>query len=241
MKAILSLLAVISVYANGVTAQENEPVHLMYEERAPYLIRAGNTVEGLTGRPAGAAFKMANVPFVWEMASMSRQLRLLRENFGARCVVGWFKNTERLGIFKYTKPIYRDGPTVALVRRQFVFGSGANLIDTLSATALRVIVRGKYSYGPYVDSALKRIRPVKVESNLPNVQLTELLKADRADLMLASEEEATFLLQRSDENARALRLLHFADVGPGENRHIVCSRSVSDEIIARLNRSIGAK
>lgn len=217
------------------------PITLFYEERAPYLVPAGDTVEGLVATPAALAFKTAGVPFVWEASSFSRQWHMLRDNQGAHCVVGWFKNNERLAFAKFTKPIYRDGPIVALARRDFAFGPGRTLDQVLSTPGLRVLIRGMYSYGPYIERALKRNKPEAVASPLRNGQLTERLIADRADLMFTSEEEGEFLLRNLGSKARELQVLRFSDLLPGSERHIACNRNVPDETIERLNKAITFK
>ena len=241
----MNLLPALFVAMSGLTAAHGafagSAITLYYEERAPYQVLVGDSVEGNVASPAARAFKAANVPFVWEVSSISRQLHMLRENQGAYCVVGWYKTAERLAFGKYTKPIYRNGPVVALARRQFAFGPVRTVEDALSAPGLRLLVRAKYSYGARIDGALKRIMPDTFASALPNSRLVEKLVAGRADLMFASEEEAAVLLHHLGAQASELQVLHFSDLMPGLERHIVCSRSVPDEIIERLNQAITFK
>jgi polar amino acid transport system substrate-binding protein len=241
VNVLVSLLIAITGLLAGASALADPTITLTYEERAPYQTRAGGAVQGLTASPAAMAFKAAAVPFVWEASSMSRQLHILRENQGSQCVVGWFKTSERLAFAKYTKPIYRDGPIVALARRGFGLGPGRTLEHALATPGLRILVRGKYSYGAYIDSTLGRIKPLTIASALTNQQLTELLVGNRADLMFASEEEATVLLRLAGGKASDLHLVRFSDVLPGEERHIVCTRNVPDATIARLNSVIAFK
>jgi polar amino acid transport system substrate-binding protein len=54
--------------------------------------------------------------------------------------------------------------------------------------------------------------------------------------MLASEEEAALLLQAVGPGK--LKLVRFADITRGVERHIVCSRKVPDEVIERLNKAL---
>jgi polar amino acid transport system substrate-binding protein len=241
VKALASLLVVLGACLHATCALAGPPITVYYEERAPYQVRVGDSVEGLTGGPAAAAFKAAGVDVVWEASSISRQLHMLRENRGPSCVVGWFKTAERLGFAKYTKPIYRDGPVVALVRRGFDIGTGGTLDDTLATPELRVLIRGKYAYGPYIESALQRHKPDVMASAQPNMQLAELLARDRADLMFASEEEASILVKNVRAHGRKLQVLRFSDLLPGELRYIACSNSVADETIAKLNAAITFK
>jgi polar amino acid transport system substrate-binding protein len=235
------MLIAVAGLMHGSAAMAGPAITLFFEERAPYVVRNGDGVEGLTASPAAQAFKAADVAFVWEVGSMSRQMHMLRENQGPHCMVGWFKTSERMTYAKFTKPIYRDGPIVALARREFSFGPGRTVAEALSLPGVRVLVRGKYSYGSYIDAALRRIQPALVASPLPNVQLIDLLMGNRADFMFASEEESINLLRRAANRANNLQVMRFSDVLPGVERHIACTRSVPDEIIGRLNRAITFK
>lgn len=238
-RLLFPTLIVLAACAGNVAA---EPViHLIYEERPPYLVSKGDQVDGLVGTPANTAFRTAGVPFVWELGSQSRLLHLLRENIVPVCGPSLFKTAERMAFAKFTKPIYRDHPIVALVRRQFVFGTRSAVADVLAAPGLRLLLRTQYSYGPQIDALLKAINPATISSPLHNVQLVDLLQADRADMLFAAQEEAELLLRDEAASHGAVRMLRFSDAVPGQERHIACSRNVPDEVIERLNKGIAFK
>ena len=241
MNARSFLLTALSCLLHGAPALAEPTITLHFEERAPYVVRDADGVSGLTAGAAARAFKTAQVPFVWEAGSMSRQLHIMRQNQGRHCAVSWFKTSERMTFAKFTKPIYRDGPIVALARRDFSFAPGQTVVDVLAIPGVRVLVRGKYSYGSYIDSALVRIGPTLVSSAQPNVQLVDLLIGNRADFIFASEEEAVRLLARAAAKGGSLHVLRFGDMVAGIERHIACSASVSDETIERLNSAISFK
>jgi polar amino acid transport system substrate-binding protein len=239
MNPIIAFLFVVS--ASAAEMPVTAPIPLLYEERPPYQIRNGDVVDGLVGAPSDTAFKAAGVPFKWEASSQNRLLTMLRENQSAVCAVSLFKNPERLEYAKYTKAVYRDHPIVALVRRQFVFAPGNTLNAALTTPGLRLLVRSKYSYGRHIDGMLLKLKPETVVSPLHNLQLIDLLKADRADMLFAAEEEADLLLRQAAAANGDILVVHFSDAEPGEERHIACSRKVPDEIIERLNKGISFK
>lgn len=236
MKAILPLLLVLY----GAQAQAAAPITVYYEERAPLQVRSGDTLGGLVGGPAALAFQGAKIDVAWESASMGRALHILRENQGMACVVALFKTKERMAYAKYSKPIYRDGPKVLLARRSVNIPSGSTLSEALSSPEVRLVVRSGYSYGKHIDDLLPHVRAVTIASPKSNRQLSELLVADRADMLIASEEESAILLAQLDSKASQLQVLHFPDLLPGEERHISCTRNVSDEVIERLDGVIGS-
>lgn len=238
MKVRFLLFAAICALPSAAAAMADMPVTVYYEERAPYQYWAGDTLDGLTGGPAARAFNAARVKVKWEPSSIARQLSMLRRDLSPSCVVGLFKTAERQQFAKYTKPVYRDGPVVALVRPQFIFRPGNTMHDALTSPGLRVLVRSGYVYGAYVDAQIKQWNPALLYSSLPNSQMLEQLLADRADMMFMTEEEARRLLLHLGPKATALRMRRFTDAVPSEPRYIACSGKVSDDIIERLNAAL---
>lgn len=231
----------IAAAGSGALATEL-PIRLLYEERPPFVMRTTDGgVEGLAGTPAGAAFRKAGIAFVWEPTSMSRQVKMLRDGEANECVVGWHKTSERESFAKFTLPVYKDGPIVGVARADYVFAPGNTLASGLATPGLRVLVRDKYSYGERIDAMFQRVKPTLIASNQPNLQLVELIKAGRADLMLASQDEANLLIRHAPSSQKELTLVRFADIAQGVERYIVCSRKVPDEVINKLNKAIAAK
>jgi polar amino acid transport system substrate-binding protein len=240
MKAPILLLVIIIGLWPATARAEDAPLPLYFEQRPPYQLRQGDGVEGPTALRAARAFRNAAIPFVWQESTMSRQMHMLRENQVAMCAIGWFKNSERLSYAKFSRPIYRDRSIVALVRPEFAGIAGRSLDEALATPGLRVLVRGKYTYGEAIDKALKRVKPITISSPHPHLLLAEQLTRKRADLIFAAEEEAEAMLAHAAATGGSLQIVRFAEPVPGEQRHIVCTRRVPVETIARLNMAIGA-
>jgi polar amino acid transport system substrate-binding protein len=221
-------------------AAAGEPIELYYFERPPYVAQrpGGAEVDGLTAAPAAQAFAAAGIAFRWVQLPTMRQLVTLRDSPRAACAVGWFRNPERDQQFKFTRPIYRDRPTVAIARADFQ-PAGATLAETLRAPRLRVLLKDGFSYGPLIDGMLAAARPERVMTSAESVAMVHMVAGQRAQFMFAAEEEAAYLVEQAGVPPAQLKLLHFADLPPGELRHILCSKATPDEVIERLNRVIG--
>jgi len=235
----LGVPAVAALGAASAGVQAAEPFTLYYNERPPYLVtgtQAGKVV-GLTADPAAMAVESAGFVPRWTPMPTTRQLVTMREGQVPACAVGWFKNPERELSFKFTKPIYRDKPTVAIARSDFEAGSN-KLAEVFQQPGLRVLVKDKYSYGPWIDSLLARARPQTISTTEENIQMVRMIAGRRADIMFSSQEEAQYLLTQSNVVASAVKVLRFDDVPQGEKRYLMCSRSVPDETIQRLDKAI---
>jgi uncharacterized protein (TIGR02285 family) len=237
MKHALSVIAAGLGLCVCAYAQAQAPITLYYNERPPYLMsQSDGSVLGLTATPAVNAFKKANIPFVWKKMPASRQLRTIQGNGAAECTVGWFKTAKREKFAKYTKAIYQDKPTVAIVRDEIAIPSGTGLESLLAERKLRLLVKANYSYGPYIDGLLTRLHAPVSATVAENATMVHMLKMGRADMMFMAEEEALELLPTLAHGG--LKLLRFSDVPSGEKRYILCSKKVPDEIISRLNQQI---
>lgn len=217
-----------------------EPVDLYFFERPPYVVQHAGSgeVTGLTATPAAQAFKSAGIAYRWVTMPTVRQLVTMKDDSTRpACAVGWFKNPERERHFKFTRPIYRDHPTVGLAAADFSLYR-PTLAETLRQPGLQVLVKDGFSYGPLIDGLLANTKVERVVTSAESVPMIYMVSAHRAHFMFAAEEEAAFLVEQSGVPPQQLRVLHFADLPPGERRHILCSKAVSDETIERLNKAI---
>jgi polar amino acid transport system substrate-binding protein len=236
---LLIVLSVTTALASAGATGADEAIAIYYNERPPYLATdaATHQVTGLTAAPTAAAFRAAGLAARWASIPTNRQLALLKASTERACAVGWFKNPERAALFKYTKAIYRDKPTVALARAGYE-PTARRLAVALHESGLRVLMKDRFSYGPWIDALMADIRPQAVTTSEENVQMVRMIAGGRADFMFASEEEAAYLITQSGVSSAAVRILHFDDVPPGERRYLLCAKAVPDDVIERLDRAI---
>lgn len=214
-------------------------ITLHYNERPPYLVTTDRGVEGLTGDPATIAFEKSNIPFQWEQTPSKRQLYLLQQNSGRDCLVGWFKIPEREAFAKYTLPIYQDEPQIALARvNNAKIPSTGTIGGIFSSPQLTLLVKSGYSYGDFIDKKIDQYNPISMETTVENSAMLKIVYARHADYFLIAPEEADGLIKSSEFDLRDFKYIHFTDIPHGEQRYILCSMQVEDEIIERLNTAI---
>lgn len=224
--------------ALAAIAGAEAPLVIYYHERPPYLMTApGGVVRGLTADPAAAAFSTAGVPVLWRLVPSNRQLEMIKQG-GQRCAVGWFKNAERERYAKFTRPLYRDLPLVAIVREEFVTQDPVSLDRLLAIPTLKVLLKDRYSYGDYVDRLLREAQASISSTTAESITMLAMLSAHRADVVLLAAEEANYLMQPDAPQRVRLRILRLVDLPQGQLRHIMCSRDVSDDVIRRLDKGI---
>lgn len=223
-------------------AAAEDAVTLLYNERPPYIVRQPDgSAAGLTATIAANAFKAAGIPVRWREVPSNRQIVLIQENLGNDCAIGWFKNAEREKFAKFTMPLYRDMPTVLLANRDFAVPPRATLRTLLARDDVRVLVKDRYSYGRYIDDLLAALKPHLVITSNENTGMVAMIKARRADFMFVAEEEANYLVSQAGAQPGDFKLVRTSDMPQGELRHLMCSKRVGDDVLARINAAIAPK
>lgn len=234
------LLALAHARADDRTQDRTaERITLHFNERPPYMVAAADgTATGLSATPARQAFAVAGIAVRWAQTPTTRQLSVIRDNEGLDCAIGWFRKPDREAFAKFSKPIYRDRPTVVLAHAAFV--PERRLADLLRRPGVTVLVKDNYSYGAMIDALLAEKRAFVLSTTAENQQMLRMVAERRVDMMFAAEEEAQHLLGQAGIAARGLQLLRFDDVPIGERRHLMCSKRVPDALLERLNAAIPA-
>lgn len=223
-------------------AQSEDSILLSYYERAPYAVRqVDGAVTGLTADPAAAAFTKAGIPYQWQLVPARRQIANMESAITRECALGWYKTAERSQMGKFTDPIYRDKPTVAIARVAFQPGK-PTLAALVADPSVRVLMKSGLTYGQDVPRIMATAKANVQVIVGEQTTLTRMVVANRADFMFSPYEEAQSLIASSQmgnpKEGQRLKMLTFDDVVQGPTRHIWCSKMVSDDTIARLNQAI---
>lgn len=238
----LGQLTVFAALFIAGASNADDKIILNYNACPPYIMEeADGSATGLTATPATNAFKSAGIAFSWAKAAPNRQLAMVQENKEKNCAIGWYKTEEREAFAKFSKAIYRDKPPVLLLNSSFKIKENAKLEEILSMPGIKVLIKEKFSYGHYIDTALAKLKPQTIVSNGTNTQMLQLIAAKSADLMFAAPEEASYLIEQSKMSREKFTEFKTADMPDGGERFIICSKNVPDDVIARLNKAITFK
>lgn len=216
-------------------------LNIVYHERPPYVVTIADGIEGLSGSPAKFAFEQLGIPLTWTLTPTNRQLIILQENQGCDCSVGWFKNPERETFAKYTTPIYRDQPQIAITYAgNAILSSGLTVDEALANPELTLGVKDGYSYGVFLDGKIAELSPQTDVTTAENVNMLEKVHRQFNDYFFIAPEEADGLIAISGLPAEDFAYITFSNMPDGENRHIICSMRVQDDLIEQLNGAIAA-
>lgn len=221
----------------GADAAMGEPkVTFNFEDRPPFLIQdKGALVGGLAGKPVLATFVGAGIPLEWSFVPFKRQINNIQGNVGQHCMVA-FKTPEREAFAKFTLPIFRDGATVALTRSN---NDDLNKNETLRGTFGKrqqfLIAKDGRSNGKVIDALIDELRPSTTVVSAGNSSILKMILVKHGDYMLVAPEEVEGMIKAAGLSQSDFKVVTLTDAPPGETRHIMCSKTMPDELINKLN------
>ena len=217
-----------------------DPIVLTFSSRPPYyVLETSGAVTGIVATPAAQVFEAAGVDFRWAEVSFNRQLKDIKDNRKQVCAVGWFKNPEREKFAKFTEYIYQNKPLIVLGRADNdAVAAHQTLRALMNDRSLKMGKKLGYSYGPTADGLANELKPSSVTTTQDNTGMTRMLVGRRFDYFVSSPEEGEHLIESLGIASKDVVMIEFKDLPPGSKRYILCSQSVGDEIIKRLNAVI---
>lgn len=230
------LLPALALFSN--TAMADATVTFLYEERPPYLVVSNGQLEGLAGAPAMAAFRRAAIPVALSNLPFRRQLMTIQIGGKPVCMVA-YENAERQTYAKFTDTIFQDGATVvlALAKNSDINGQ-ERLTSLFGRRNLRLLLKDRRSYGAPIDTLINELQPSRFLVSGEHASIIKMIAYGRGDYMFMSTDEFTSAVQASGVPPENFKSVSLADVLPVESRKIMCSKSVPDEAIAKLNDAI---
>lgn len=240
--AVAALLVLVALaFVPSARAGAQEALVVYYFERPPYYYTHDGHPAGFLLKRAERIFRAADVPVRFESIPPKRIMHRLR-SADPCCSVGWFRTPQRETFAKFTRPIHQDKVLVALFRHD-VADRVYRHFDVESLLRDRSLVMGAvdgFSYGRVVDDLVRRHSPNMELVTAGQRQMVAMMSQGRFDYMFMAPEEADVLLSESSPKLGPLLLHILAGVPLGNTRHIMCSSTVSDETVERLDRAVQA-
>jgi polar amino acid transport system substrate-binding protein len=221
-------------------AWADDELIVYYHQRPPYSARqADGSVKGITADIVTQAMSVAGIPYRWEESPSARQMEVIKRDEAPSCGLGWFKRPDRETFAKFSAAIYHDLPTIVVARAKDRRFAGMPSIETLFADkSLTLLTKTGYSYGAEIDAKIAEQKPKARADASDNDIMLGMVSRKRVDYMIMAEEEAKDLLSQSAFADAGLAIYHLANPPPGEYRYLMCSKSVPDAVIARINQAI---
>lgn len=228
-----------AVIGGDAPAWSEPPLAIYYFPRPPYYTtEADGRAGGILVERVRAIMAQAGIEHRFVEAPSKRVLLMLGQDEAA-CGVGWLRTPSRETLFRFSLPIHRDAPLVALVGSAGLARLPARpTLEGLLGSDLVLGVIDGFSYGEAVDRMIARANPKRQMVTGEVQRLVRMIAAGRCDWMLLNPLEAHWQLERDPGLARALRVLALPDAPASNPRYLMCSQSVAPEVMERIDRAI---
>jgi polar amino acid transport system substrate-binding protein len=239
--------AVHEVTAPFIEEQENSDsapqttgkMIIFFQEQRPYTITSKDGMRGLVATPVTMLFEKIGMSFSWERMVPKQQMIVIKENRMRGCGAGWFKTAEGELFGKYTLPVYKNKPFVAIARADITYLKDVETVDSLlSESKLRLLIKVGHPYGRKITRLLEDLTPWTVYTTADNRSMLKMIQTHRADYCFMSQEEAQDLMLFSGLNSEKFKLITLSDNPPGNSFYLLCSKQVKDDTIEKLNNAI---
>jgi polar amino acid transport system substrate-binding protein len=210
-------------------------------DRTPYYqpgLKGGYA--GVVATPATRAFEKAGIPIEWIDMQPNGHLRTIEANQEPICALGWFKKPDREAFGQYSDSIYQDKPSRIMTRvDNRAVQAHKTARSLLADKSLRLGDKLGYAYGPYLDGLLAELEPPRATVAQDETGMARMMLGGRFDYMIVSEVEAVSLLDEFGAAAHDFVLLSMADIPPGNDRYLLCSKVTDPDLIKRFNAALG--
>jgi len=231
---------IVSMATASAAAPAEAPLQLYYYERPPFHSSdAGGHVVGRFVAPTEQILRRAGLRFEWVPMPANRVLATLRSAATPACSPGWYATPERQAEFWLSRPMLHDRPLIALLRADFPVPPGVTAKAFFQLPSLRLLVKQNFSQGAYMNALIERMPAPQVQQVTLEVPgMVQMLKADRADVIITTEAEAALFVSEAGFSMSEFQVLHFPDTPDDEYRYLICSPTIAAPIRARIDRAI---
>jgi len=219
-----------------VSARSETPLKLHYVDRPPYaMTQANGEPSGLVATPVTDALRKAKIPFIWVKTPINRQFAMIKENNGLHCALGMEQTPSRSEFAKFTEPVYISQPLVAILHPKITDKKGVTIQELL--TKYSILVKENYTLGDDITAMVLK-SPLKKLTSQESVQMVQMIAMGRGDFMMISNDEVEYYINQGILNPKSIRLMELPDAKKRFTRRLMCSLSVDDRAIQKVNRII---
>lgn len=234
-RALLVYLTIIVLNLNIAHAEDQIWIHFV--DRPPYAISGEDgTPEGVVATPARKILKKIKAKYGWLKTPVNRQFAIIKENKGFDCALGLEQTPSRSEFSKFTDPVYIGQPLVALINNTIKEKKGVTFEELLQQYA--IIVKENYTMGDDITAKVMK-SPKKILTSIESPQMVQMVERGRADFMMISNEEIEYYVRNQILDPDKVHVLELPDVKKRFTRRLMCSKSVSDNFIKKINAAIG--
>jgi len=177
----------------------------------------------------------------WVSLPNPRSMRRLTQNDENFCIGGAGITPDRRAVGKFSEPFIIDRMigVLALKSHRADLDKAQSLAELIATGRGEFLTYNAFNYGDQVSGQVDKLRRQGRLSDVAHTtaQMLDMLKAGRVDYALVSQSYVTGYLAAHPERADFI-LLSYPDMRRDFRLAFLCSKSVPDEVLAKLDEAI---
>ncbi|MCG2585736.1 ABC transporter substrate-binding protein [Massilia sp. TS11] len=225
--------------AAALMAEPAAQLTMAWRDKPPYHYLENGVEKGFLLARARAVMAESGIDTQFVREPSKRIWANFQNGVRNYCSPGWYRLPERTAWAQFSIPFHVDPPQTVVVGPSAL--AAVKQHDSLAALladgSLSLGVVDGVSYGPALDAAIRGSRNQVVRRTVEPVAMARMVAAGRLSFMLMDREDLAWF-QEHDLGLRGVVRVDFKDMPPGLERYIACSKDVSPDLMARINKSI---
>jgi polar amino acid transport system substrate-binding protein len=237
----LSAFAAMALPQALAWASEPPALTVAWRDKPPYHYLDKEQPRGFLLERAQRIFAAAGIPARFVTEPQKRIWANFEHGTPNYCSISWYKLPQRERVGNYSEPIHIDPPQIVLIAPAALARVKAHptLASLMADRTLTLGVVDGVSYGPELDALIAHGANTIMRRTVATTAMMRMLSVDRASYMLADRADWDFF-RDNEVGLKVIERHDFPDMAPGVRRHIVCSKDVPPETMARINQAIAA-
>lgn len=218
----------------------NPILTVSYLERPPYYYTKNGKAKGFLIDISKEIFEKANIEVLLKGMPPKRIMREIKDSGTPHCSVGWHQVKERKQYAKFSLPIYQSQSNIVLIRKseRLLFQHIQTTEELFSKKELKLLTLSDFSYGPYIDSQIKRFSPTVQNISGKQKQLAMMIMNRPRNYMLIVPEEIDRMILSANLDRNLFSHIRLKDVSQNNKRYLMCNKAVNENLMKKINRAI---
>ncbi|QYJ73218.1 transporter substrate-binding domain-containing protein [Shewanella sp. FJAT-51649] len=222
-------------------AQTSDEVLLYFTGRPPFIWQdEQGVIHGISYEIGNQVFTLANIPFRWIRAPSLRVQKYFEEDQEPLCLVNWINTKERSELGRVSLPTYLEGDYVAVMPKENTerFKHHA-LSQILQDKTVTVLIKGGYAYSTVLMDLFINMQAKAIDLRGDQQHNLMLLAEKRADIGFFEQQELELFIKTNPLLTEKVAIIRYDEINASPTmRHIICSKSVTEEQMLRINAAI---
>ncbi|QSX32267.1 transporter substrate-binding domain-containing protein [Shewanella avicenniae] len=239
--SLIGLAALICTTLSAVNTALAKDIALYFTGRPPFIWQdEQGLMHGISFEIGEKVFRSAKIPYHWEQAPSARVQHYFSTDNHPLCLVNWIYTEERDQLGKISLPTYVERDYLAVFpNANFDRFYHKDIDGILADDTLIVLIKAGYAYSSALEKKFASMAAQKIDMRGDQQRNFQLLAEQRADIGFFEQQELERFVVQFPALADKVTIIRYPSVNlKPTTRHVICSKSVSDADMARINAAI---